>query len=102
MEVTSLNTQIYLLQDTNHKVQNSSILKHRDLDSPVMGPQNKGAFTHPVYACGYRTALHFFITYLGLLISMDKKVITTKTQRNAENACGNRMWQLGFNKHMEK
>ena len=39
----------------------------------------------------------FFITYLGLLISMDKKVITLKTQRNAENACGNRMWQLGFN-----
>ena len=28
---------------------------------------------------------------------MDKKVITTKTQRNAENARGNRMWQLGFN-----
>ena len=27
---------------------------------------------------------------------MDKNVITTKTQRNAENACGNRMWQLGF------
>ena len=56
----------------------------------------KGAFTHPVYACVYRIALRFFITYLGLLTSMEKKVITSKTQRTAENACGNRMWQLGF------
>ena len=30
----------------------------------------------------------FFITFLG---------ITSKTQRNAENACGNRMWKLGLN-----
>ena len=56
----------------------------------------KGTFTHPVYACVYRIALHFFITYLGLLISMDKKVISSKTHRVAENACRNRMWQLGF------
>ena len=27
---------------------------------------------------------------------MGKKVITSKMQRNAENACGYRMWQLGF------
>ena len=27
---------------------------------------------------------------------MDKKVITLKTQHNAENAWGNRMWQLGL------
>ena len=30
-------------------------------------------------------------------MSMVKKVLTLKTQRNAENSCGNRMWQLGFN-----
>ena len=47
----------------------------------------KGAFPHPVYICVYRTALRFFITYLGLLMSMEKKVITSKTQCNAENAC---------------
>ena len=58
----------------------------------------KGVFTLPVYACVYRIALHFFITYLGLLISMAKKVITSKTHRNAENACRNRMWQLGLKK----
>ena len=33
---------------------------------------------------------------------MDKKVITLKTQRNAENACGNRMWQLGFIEAVEE
>ena len=57
---------------------------------------SKGAFTHPVYACVYRNALRFFITYLGLLMSVEKKVITLKMQCNAENACGNRMWQLAF------
>ena len=57
----------------------------------------KGAFTHPVYACVYRTALRFFITYLGFVDIYGKKVITLKTQRSAENACGNWMWQLSFN-----
>ena len=49
-------------------------------------------FTHAFSAmhCG------FFIVYLGLLISMDKKVITSKTQCNVENTCGNRKWQLGL------
>ena len=39
----------------------------------------------------------FFITYLGLLTSMEKKLITLKTQPNAENASENRVWQLGLN-----
>ena len=57
----------------------------------------KGAFTHPVSACVYCIALHFPSTYIGLMMSMEKKVITSKTQCNAANACGNRMWQLGLN-----
>ena len=48
--------------------------------------ESKGAFTHTIYACVYRTALRFFITYLGLLMSMEKKVMR-KTL--AETGCGN-------------
>ena len=53
-----------------------------ELELSILGPclvessnkafEPKGTFTHPVYACDYRTALRFFITYLGLLISMEK------------------------------
>ena len=54
-----------------------------------------GEFTHPLYACVYRIALHFY--YLPWFVDVyEKKVITWKTQRNAENAWGNQMWQLGF------
>ena len=49
----------------------------------------KGVFAHPVYACVYRIVFRFFITYLGLLLSIEKKVIASETQRNAENGCGN-------------
>ena len=34
-------------------------------------------------------------TYVGSFMPMKTNVITTKTQGNAENACVNRMWQLG-------
>ena len=57
----------------------------------------KGVFPHPVDACDYRTVLHFFITYLGLLISVEKNYyFKNATQRNAESAWGYRMWQLGL------
>ena len=60
----------------------------------------KGAFTLPVYACVYRIALRF-LNYLPWFVDIyGKKVITSKTQRNAENACGNRIWQLGLKAHL--
>ena len=38
-----------------------------------------------------------FFYYLPWFVDVyGKKVITSKTQCNAENACGNRMWQLGL------
>ena len=42
---------------------------------------------HPVAFFYY---LRWFVDVYG------KKVITSKMQHNAENACRNRMWQLGF------
>ena len=60
----------------------------------------KGAFTQPFTHAFTALRCVFFITYLGLLISlmsMGKKVITSKTQCTAENAWGNWMWQLGLN-----
>ena len=56
----------------------------------------KGVFTHPVYACVFRIALHFSSTYVGSFISMERNIITLKTQYNAENAFVNGMWQLSF------
>ena len=62
----------------------------------MLGPcHTKGAFTHPVYSCVSRIALHFLLLTLVYDV-YGKKPITSKTQRNVENACGNRMWQLGL------
>ena len=43
------------------------------------------------------TTLHCIFYNLPWFVDVyEKKVISSKTQRNAENACRNRMWQLGF------
>ena len=48
-------------------------------------------FTHAI------TALSCIFLLLTLVCwYLWKKVITSKTQRNAENACRNQMWQLSF------
>ena len=43
-------------------------------------------------------AFRFPSTYVGSFMSMETNIITSKTQRNAENARVNGMWQLGFSK----
>ena len=62
----------------------------------------KGAFTHTVYACVFRNAVRFPSTDVGSFMSMETNIITSKTQRNAENACVNGMWQLGFSLPLKK
>ena len=48
------------------------------------------------YACVFSIAFPFPSTYVGSFVSTDRNIITLKTQRNAENACVNGMWQLGY------
>ena len=48
------------------------------------------------------TALSCIFYHLPWFVDVyGKKVITLKTQRNAENECRNRMWQLGFNLRLQ-
>jgi len=53
----------------------------------------KGAFTHLVSACVFRSALQFFYNLPWL---SKTKVSYKKSQRNAVNACENRMCKLSF------
>ena len=49
----------------------------------------------------FRIALRFESTYVGSFMSMETNGITMKTQRNAENACVNGLWQLGLKEDMK-
>ena len=54
---------------------------------------NKGAFTHPVSTCVFHIALRFPRTYIGSLVSMEKKLLLQKRnamrKTHAEIGCGN-------------
>ncbi len=57
------------------------------------GLVHKAEFTHPVSECLYRNELQFFNLPWFCLINVSNK----KLQRNAENACGNRMCKHNLN-----